>query len=530
MDILQSCISKGYLIEKDLLHIFENINSIDSEMSQEILTILLGISKEKILKKKILTENANKLMILLLNLKEKKENKRESIDSIVNFLQSFVKLTLSEAKEANEEEKTPEKAYQETKNGVKIISSPHINSKKITVEDFVRYFRNRFSLIKSMLQDRTELQNLVSISKISGQKQNISIIAMVIKKRITKNKNILLSVEDLTGVITVLINQNKEELFAKAKDIVEDDILGFKCSGSREILFVNDILFPDISQKIKKKTEDEFLALFLSDLHVGSNKFLEKEFLQFINWINGEIGSSLQKDISKKIKYLFIVGDLIDGVGIYPGQEDELIIKEITEQYNKVAELLSKIRKDIKIIICPGNHDSVRIAEPQPLIDEKFASALYSLSNVLFVSNPAMINIGSSKTFSGFNILLYHGYSFDYYANNVDSLRLGGAYHRPTLLSHFLLKRRHLAPTHASTLYIPTEQDSLVITEIPDIFVSAHIHKSDISSYNGITTICCSCWQAKTPFQEKVGHEPDPCKVPVYNFHTGQINVIDFSD
>jgi len=91
MNILQTCIDKGYLIEKDLLNIFTNLNSIDIEISNDLLNILLSLSKEKILKKKILFENMNKLTILLLNLKEKKENKRESIDQVLDFLKSFVR-------------------------------------------------------------------------------------------------------------------------------------------------------------------------------------------------------------------------------------------------------------------------------------------------------------------------------------------------------------------------------------------------------------------------------------------------------
>ena len=530
-NILQMCIEKGYLIEKDLLTIFDNLNSIDAEASNELLNIFLGISRDKILKKKIFLDNINKLTIILLNLKEKKEYKKENIEKIIKTLNLFRKDLNIEFKNFEQDKFIEEdkKSLPEIKNGVKIISSPHILSKKIGIEDFVKHFRNRFSVIKNILQEHNELQNLVSINKISGQKQNISIIGMVAGKRITKNKNMLLYIEDLTGRITLLVNQNRENVFSKAKDIIEDDILGFKCSGNEEILFVNEIIFPDITAKPKKNIENEEFAIFISDLHAGSNKFLEQEFLQFLKWVNGEIGSAKQKEISKKIKYIFIIGDLVDGIGIYPGQEDELVIKDITKQYEKVAELLSSLRKDITIIVSPGNHDSVRIAEPQPILDEKFASSLYKIPNILFVSNPSIVNIASSNSSSGIDILLYHGYSFDYYANTVDSLRLNKSYHRPTLLSHFLLKRRHLAPTHASTLYIPSDHDSLIINEVPDVFASAHIHKSDISNYNGITTICCSCWQAKTPFQEKVGHEPDPCKVPILNLKTGQVNIIDFS-
>ena len=42
--------------------------------------------------------------------------------------------------------------------------------------------------------------------------------------------------------------------------------------------------------------------------------------------------------------------------------------------------------------------------------------------------------------------------------------------------------------------------------------------------------ICNSCWQSITPFEEKVGNNPDPCKVPVLNLKTREIKIMDFSE
>ena len=58
---------------------------------------------------------------------------------------------------------------------------------------------------------------------------------------------------------------------------------------------------------------------------------------------------NLQEDKeSKKIKYLFFVGDVVTGVGNYPNQEKDLEITDLEEQFFGLAELLGKIRKDIK--------------------------------------------------------------------------------------------------------------------------------------------------------------------------------------
>jgi DNA polymerase II small subunit len=145
------------------------------------------------------------------------------------------------------------------------------------------------------------------------------------------------------------------------------------------------------------------------------------------------------------------------------------------------------------------------------------------------VSNPSFINIHSSTDFSGFDILLYHGYSFDYYVANVDGIRQNGGYDRADLIMKFLLKRRHLAPTHTSTLYVPdVNKDPLVINKIPDFFITGHIHKTSVTNYKNTTLICGSCWQSTTSFQEKVGHHPEPCRVPIVNLNTREVKIMRF--
>jgi DNA polymerase II small subunit len=88
-----------------------------------------------------------------------------------------------------------------------------------------------------------------------------------------------------------------------------------------------------------------------------------------------------------------------------------------------------------------------------------------------------------------------------------------------------------LAPSHGSSLYFPSQNDDpLVIKQIPDIFLSGHTHKSAVSYYNNILTISCSCWESKTAFEEKMGNEPDFCKVPIFNLKTRSIKILDFED
>jgi len=83
---------------------------------------------------------------------------------------------------------------------------------------------------------------------------------------------------------------------------------------------------------------------------------------------------------------------------------------------------------------------------------------------------------------------------------------------------------------HSGNVYVPGEnEDSLAIKEIPDILVTGDMHRTDVDIYNNILIICCSCWQSITPFEEKVGNQPDPCKVPMLNLKTREMKILDFS-
>lgn len=418
------------------------------------------------------------------------------------------------------------------KPGIEVLSSYEKESKKKSVENFVSYFNHRYKELEKILSGRQELAGLTAITRVKAkkEKENVSVIGIVSEKTITSNNNIILKLEDPTGEINVLISKNRQDLFDVGKDIVEDEVIGVAGVSGGNIIFSNSLVFPDIPmvKEIKKSPEEEY-ALFLSDIHVGSDTFMEKEFLKFIEWINGRAGNEKQRELTKKIKYVFIAGDLVDGVGIYPGQDEELIIKDIYEQYKECGRLLSLIPKHIQIVVCAGNHDATRLSEPQPPMLKDYTRPLTDLPNVTMVSNPSSIRFGAKEGFPGFDVLLYHGYCFDYYIANVDTIRNNGGYDRADLVMKFLLQRRHLAPAHKSTLYMPdTDLDPLVIKNIPDFFVCGHIHKVAVSSYRGVSLICGSCWQSMTSFQRKMGHHPEPARVPLVNLQTRDTKILRF--
>ena len=232
----------------------------------------------------------------------------------------------------NTESKTTEKP----ESSVKIISSYEAPPKKREANDFVEYFNSRYLMLEKLLKHRHGMQNVISINRISNKKsrEEVSVIGMVMDKKYTKNGNCIIDIEDRTGSIKVLINKNRQDLYKTAKDVVLDEVIGIIGVNGNNIIFANNLIFPGVpATKEIKKCEDEAYALFLSDMHVGSKDFLKQDFDRFLKWINLETGTEAQKHIASAVKYIFVIGDLVDGCGVYPGQEKELEIKDIKNQY-----------------------------------------------------------------------------------------------------------------------------------------------------------------------------------------------------
>jgi len=410
-EIVDFFIKKGVLLSQELLSQFEEediseIFKFGKEESLQKITVLNKKTRETIKP----TSNS------IINWQE-----LEKLNTITKKKSEYEKLAGTMLEGATNKPKTENLEYPES--NVEIIYSYDNEPKKREARDFVEYYCLRYRAINKLLKQRQELQNTISINRIRNKRtrEQVCVIGIVSDKHVTKNGNCLLTLEDETGSIRVIINKNKPDLFSKSKDIVLDEVVGVVGVCGDNIIFVNNVLFPDIPFTGEtKKSNDEAFALFLSDLHVGSKYFLKEDFQRFLRWINQDLGSDVQRHIASKVKYIFMLGDLVDGCGVYPGQEEELEIKDIKDQYKECAELLSKIPAHIKIIICPGNHDAMRVAEPQFPIYKDFSEPLYKLPNAIFVSNPSTVNIHSSKNFSGFDVLIYHGYSFDFYVAEVE--------------------------------------------------------------------------------------------------------------
>jgi DNA polymerase II small subunit len=408
------------------------------------------------------------------------------------------------------------------------------NTEKKKYADFVKMYKNRYDEISSILKKRLELSNSISISRLQYKPDNekVALVVSIYEISLTKNGALIFDVDDPTGKSKLIVSKKNEKMFNLASELCHDDIIGIVGTKLNDVVFPNDIILPDVplTKELKKSPIEEYVA-FMSDIHVGSDKFLKNEFELMIDFLCGNYGTDEHKEISKKIKYIFVTGDLVEGVGVFPGMENRLTILSLKEQFDEFARYMKKIPKDKTIIICPGNHDGVRLAEPQPKLHEDYAEELYKMENVIMTTNPAYVNVGRTKKFSGIDILMYHGWSLVYYANKVPTLLKAGGVENISHVMKYLLQRRHLSPFHkANQKVINSEYDPMIIRKIPDIFVTGHVHKCSIQSYRNVTLLCGSAWEDLTEMNEKFGFVPEPCRLPLINLKTRQVKVLKFGD
>ena len=379
------------------------------------------------------------------------------------------------------------------------------------LENLIAYFKSRYEKLANILSKRPELRNYTKIADIDDSQDSLSLILMVREIRSSKNGHKIVEFEDDTGNISVLFSNKNEELFAEAEKLVRDEVVGVIANKSddRGFAFGQEIINPGVLRIPEKKMD--FGIVFLSDVHIGSLTFLEDAFQRFIDWINCELGDEEQRRVAEDVKYLIIGGDIVDGIGVYPNQDKELAIKDITEQYNEAARFLGNIRSDIKIIIAPGNHDASRVAEPQPAVPEEYAKALYELDNVEFISNPGVVSL------DGINVLIYHGRSFDDLVMAVKEF----TYEKSDDIMEEMLQKRHLAPIYGERTPLASElEDYLVIDELPDIFHTGHIHINSYKRFKGIHLINSGTFQTQTEFQKIYNINPTPAEVPI--IHKGK--------
>ncbi|MFP4038749.1 MAG: metallophosphoesterase [Candidatus Nanohaloarchaea archaeon] len=517
---------QGCMVERDAAEI---LNSDDVEQIKNLETTPMYVSKNMVekLREKIEARPEQKQVMTASGTEvepERPKQKKEEPE------------TQSQKKEEPEEEKASDEIYSNRSSHfsrsktvkikdsgsrdrkttkVEVLDDRDITEGEKDVPEFLGAFNDRYDRMKKMLMRHREMKSATTINRLErrSEGEEATTIGLVKDKYSTRNGKYIVEIEDKTGTFKLLVGEREGDL------IVPDEVIGAKGSMGGDIIYADSVVRPDLPiPQGTKTTEQQVKAAYISDLHIGSQDTLHKRLDRFADWLSTED--------AKDVGYLVISGDLVEGVGVYPGQDEELEIADIYKQYQAFEQWFEKIPEDIQVIAGPGNHDITRLAEPQPRLDKNVFPSISDYNNFHRVQNPQMVRLHAVES-KGIKNLMYHGYSFDQHADQIKELR-EKAYEQPEHLMIDLLKRRHLAPTFGSNLIAPDSKDPLIIEEEPDVFVAGHFHSHANSSYKGTNVICSSTFQAQTPFQKRVGHEPDPGKVTIVNYKTRNTEVKQF--
>ncbi|MBM3904645.1 MAG: DNA-directed DNA polymerase II small subunit [Thaumarchaeota archaeon] len=382
------------------------------------------------------------------------------------------------------------------------------------VQGFTALFSSRYNKLKRIMSNRPEAKMIKSISAVisTKSKDEVYVCGLVTDRRTDRNVT-KITLDDQSGIMETIVID--EELQKTASGLLMDQFVMEKIVISKNGGFiVKDIILPDIPDHAPNRSKTEAYAVFVSDLHVGSKYFMEKEFSDLVVWL------SSPDPIAKKVRFFILGGDVVDGIGIYPNQDKELVALNTQDQLKLLYEILDKVPKHIKVFIAPGNHDPGRRALPQPAIPAKYNPDLWGRKNFFMVGNPSTISL------NGVKVLIFHGQSVD----DIVKTTPGLSYDKPAKVMQYLLKARHLSPIYgAQTPLAPELEDYMVIDEVPDIFHAGHVHVIDLDLYKNILILNSGAWQSQTPFQSGVGITPTPAVAVLVNLKTFKVYTKDFS-
>jgi len=380
--------------------------------------------------------------------------------------------------------------------------------------DFVRTFRDRYERLSKILRGRVNHRPAEAIANMPGG-SDAAMIGLVNDVRSTKSGHWLIELEDTTGTFPALVMKNKG-LADLVDEILMDECLAVEgtLADDSGILFADSLHFPDIPRTHRTGTADRHVqAALISDVHVGSDEFMADAWSRFTDW--------LHTPEAEPVEYILLAGDMVEGVGVYPNQDEELDIVDIYDQYEAFAEHLKEVPGDTEVVMIPGNHDAVRLAEPQPGFTDELRSIM-DVHDAQIVSNPATVTV------EGVNVLMYHGVSLDEVIAELPEEK--ASYDEPHKAMYQLLKKRHVAPQFGGhTRVAPEDRDYLVIEDVPDVFHTGHVHKLGWGKYHNVLAVNSGCWQSQTDFQKSVNIDPDAGYAPILDLDTLEMTVRKFA-
>jgi DNA polymerase II small subunit len=503
--VLSYVISKGYQIHPDAFALLKGLDF-------DILKII-----QDIIKKKSKQQNENSLIL---------------VEDIKNIINSEKKGTVLGAGDIDASTAVTNDSSKHDSHKVILDPTPNINTAE-GVDGYTALFRSRFEKSLRILTLRPDSKRITKIASVKQKANNArigesyesgrnlianssSVVAGLLMSKRSKKNGLEIVIDDYSGTLSAVALS--EELRKLASKLTLDQMVMLEIKSNKkgtQDFVIKNLASPDVPDHLPNRSKSESYAVLISDLHVGSKYFMEAEFIRFLNWLSWS-----DDEIVRKIEFICVGGDLIDGIGIFPNQDRELLEMDSRKQMTHAADLLAKIPNHIKVFVIPGNHDPGRRALPQPSLTRKDSDKLYSFGNFIMLGNPSFIEL------RGVKVLMYHGQSLD----DIIATTSGLSYSKPAEAMKILLKARHLSPIYGQrTPIAPEQEDMMVITEVPDIFHSGHVHVIDVQNYRGTLIVNSGAWQTQTKYQHTMGIMPTPAIAILVNLTTLQPFQMDFN-
>ncbi|MFW9904531.1 MAG: metallophosphoesterase [Candidatus Thorarchaeota archaeon] len=427
------------------------------------------------------------------------------------------------------------------------IPAAHRSSSQITVKldipertsakpDFLAFrklFQNRFEQLSNIFLENFKSSEPILKRKIEGEEvskyKSGVLIGMVQDTRVLHTNKFVIQLEDLESeIITNCVMVQDSPSFPEYRDILRDTVIGisgvlpknFK-EGNITAFWGKDVIRPGFFPITFNPTSNPHKILFIADLHYGSKYFSRSIFAKLIKLLTLKDLDSLYVKMAEDIKTIIIVGDLVDGVGRFSNQKEQITSHSFQTQYEGLAKILMDIPSDIQIFVIPGEHDATQAALPQPAIDRQISKSLLVIPNLTSHGNPLRLSL------ENMNLLIFHGQgTYELFQKQFQKTHLN-----PTTAIKHLLEYRHLYPEYGSyNPLAPFNKDYLVIDEVPNVIVSGHLHHAYFEEYKGIKIITCGTFQRENQISTQLEGNVSLGIVPILDTQSGKVEMIDLKE
>ena len=148
------------------------------------------------------------------------------------------------------------------------------------LESYVSLFNDRFKTLSRLVRRDPSMRDAGGLSNLDPDEEN-KVIGMVADIRTFPNGRIRVAIEDSKSRLNLMLTEPEEG----SLNLLHDEVIGVSGKLSRQgnLLFVNSpIVRPHVgSYREFARADEPYIALFISDIHLGSNTFKNREWEKF---------------------------------------------------------------------------------------------------------------------------------------------------------------------------------------------------------------------------------------------------------